>query len=61
MQKHSNKSESNAVHSEKELLEWAAEQRMKYHRGELLSWQIEELEKTPGWTWDVEEAKRLGR
>lgn len=47
--------------SHKELLEWAAELRRKYHRGELPEWQIEELNKTPGWTWDIEEAKRSGQ
>jgi len=47
--------------SHKELLEWAADLRGKYHRGELPQWQIDELNQTPGWTWDIEEAKRLGQ
>ena len=46
--------------SDKELREWAADLRTKYHRGELPQWQIEELNKTPGWTWNIDDAKRLG-
>lgn len=46
--------------TDQELLEWAADLRAKYHRGELPQWQVDELNKTEGWTWDVEEAKRLG-
>lgn len=43
-----------------ELLAWAADLRQKYRRGELNQGQIDALEKTPGWTWDIDEAKRLG-
>lgn len=46
--------------TDKELLEWAAEQRKKYERGELSEWEIAAIEKIPGWTWDIEEARRLG-
>lgn len=49
-----------AEHSIEELREWAAELRRKFLRGELPECQIQELEKTPGWTWDQDAARRAG-
>jgi len=46
-------SQAAAGHTDAELEAWAEEQRRLYKAGLLVKWQIERLERIPGWTWGV--------